>query len=130
MVYALAALPMIFGVVAVTVFGDQIFGLLYQNPDLVPPKVRICMAIMLFFLFLQAPAGTLMLFTGKSVQLARVAVAMGAIMASLAVIAFVSDMTFAHLLLYYVLLFACGALTYLAMMVRKLQRFRKLGGAW
>jgi O-antigen/teichoic acid export membrane protein len=130
MVYALAALPMIVGVLAVTVLGDQIFGLLYHNPDLVPPQVRICMAIMLFFLFLQAPAGTLMLFTGKSVQIARVAVAMGAIMASLAVIAFVSDMTFAHLLLCYVLLFAGGALTYLAMMVRNLQRFRKLGGAW
>lgn len=125
---ALSAVACATGAIAVTIFGDLVFGLLLHDASRAPHALRACMAATLLAMMFQACAGVLMINTGKGPVLARIATGIGAAMAILAVVA-AFGIGFERFMIAYTVLFACGAAVYFVVLTRTVRRVSS-GGSW
>jgi O-antigen/teichoic acid export membrane protein len=130
LVFGLSLAACLVAAIAVTVFGDALFGLLLGNRAVISPTVRICMAVILFAMMIQAPAGLLLLNTGRSAMLARIAPTVAAAMTVMCVAVAVTHASFDTFLVGYVSIFAIGAVVYFTLLVTHVRRLLRPGGQW
>lgn len=129
-VFGLSLVACLVAAIAVTVFGDKLFGLLLGGRAVISPTVRICMAVILFAMMIQAPAGLLLLNTGRSAMLARIAPTVAAAMTVMCVAVAVTHASFDTFLVGYVSIFAVGAVTYFTLLATHVRRLLRPGGQW
>lgn len=126
----ISALPCLIGVLAVSVFGDLVFKLLLSDAARVPVDARAGMAVVLVAMLFRAASGTLLLNTGKSELLARIAlgevVAMGLMTLACAVL----NASFAQFLWCYVAIFGAVSAGYFLMLVVLSRRMFRPAAVW
>lgn len=127
---AISALPCLVGVVAVSVFGDLVFGLLLGDAARVPGPVRLAMSGVLAAMLLRAASGTLLLNTGKAPLLARISLAEAAAMGLLVAAAAILDASFTQFLLSYVAIFAAGSAAYFLLLAVLSRRMFRPSAVW
>lgn len=119
------AAPAICGILAVTVFGDLVFGILLGKAELIAQPVRIAMAIMLAAMLFQTVAGTLLLNLGLASDLVKVTWPVIIGMTGLSVAAVIWRFDFSAFFLGYALIFLAGSVAYAvraSLSVRSLMR--------
>jgi hypothetical protein len=116
------AIPLVVGVVSVTVFGDLVFGFLLADASLIGEPERIAMAIMLCAMLFQTIAGTLMLNLGMASTLLRVASCVVLAMLILSVVAAWGQWDIGAFLLGYACVYLAGAAAYVLLGIVKVRQ--------
>jgi O-antigen/teichoic acid export membrane protein len=69
--FMVGLLPMASGIVAIAVFGEQLFGAILNHSGLVSPVIRIAICAMLVFMLIQTTCQIVLIGVGKFEELAR-----------------------------------------------------------
>lgn len=120
MALGLGALPMIVGILAVTVFGDFTFGHLLKKAGLIPETTRIAMGVMLAAMLIQTISGNLLVNTGKAALLARLSWVIAAGLALFSAAVMIFHLPFSTFILGYAAVYAAGAVAYGALLTWKM----------
>jgi hypothetical protein len=120
----LGSIPMLASVLLVSVWGDWTFDLLLNDESLVPQEVRAAMVLMLIAMLPQAIAGTLLLNTGHSRALAKIAMVLAGLMLLWAATCWRAQIPAPHFTMGYAIIFACGSAVYTGLLARTIGRLR------
>jgi len=126
----LSAVPCLGGALLIGFFGEPVFGLLLKDATLVTETMRWCMVAMLVCMMFQATAGTLLLNTGHAPLLMRISAMVAGCMLAMSAAAWAADASLDTFMTAYVAIFALGAVTYFAVLVVMMSRFRRTATAW
>lgn len=126
----ISALPCLCGVLAVSVFGDPVFKLLLGDAARVSMDVRGAMAAVLVAMLFRAASGTLLLNTGKSSLLARLALGEVAAMVALTLACVLVKASFAQFLWGYVVIFGAVSAGYFLMLATLSRRMFRPSAVW
>lgn len=126
----ISALPCVAGGVAVTVFGDPLFKALLGEASRVPGDARAAMAVMLAAMLFRAASGTLLLNTGKSNLLARIALGEVAAMGLLTLACGLLKAPFSDFLWGYVAVFGVVSAGYFLLLANLSRRMFRPAAVW
>ncbi|MBR1156016.1 hypothetical protein [Bradyrhizobium sp. JYMT SZCCT0428] len=110
--FLLGLLPMTLGVVAVSMFGERIFGTILNHSGIVSPTMRMALCAMLVFMLIQTTCAFVLVGAGKFEALARRASITLAGMALISALMFLFHWSIDTFIVAYVCVYGAGALLY------------------
>lgn len=119
---ALGMLPMVAGVLTVTLFGDIAFRLLLKDAGMIPESVRICMAVTLVMMLVQTASGNLLINTGQAKALARIARGIASSMAVWCLVIVETGWNFQVFLVGWTCVYLVGAIAYGCLVISKISQ--------
>ncbi len=126
----ISALPCSVGVMAVSAFGEPVFKLLLGDASRVSMDARGAMAAVLVAMLFRATSGTLLLNTGKSKLLARLAVCEVVAMVALTLACALLKASFAQFLWGYVAIFGAVSAGYFLILTALSRRMFRPLAVW
>jgi O-antigen/teichoic acid export membrane protein len=105
-------LPMVVGIVAISLFGEQIFGIILNHNALVSPVMRMATCGMFAFMLVQTTCQILLIGVGKFEELARRSALTLAGMVLISVLMVLFHWTIDTFIVAYVIVYGAGSLLY------------------
>ncbi|MBR1231869.1 hypothetical protein [Bradyrhizobium sp. AUGA SZCCT0182] len=112
--FLLGLLPMTLGIVAVSMFGERIFGTILNHSGIVSPTMRTALCAMLVFMLIQTTCAFVLVGAGKFEALARRANITLAGMVLISALMFLFHWSIDTFIVAYVCVYGGGALLYAA----------------
>ncbi|MGJ5031918.1 hypothetical protein ACQR1I_34135 [Bradyrhizobium sp. HKCCYLS2038] len=122
-------LPMSAGIIAIAVFGEQIFGVILNHAGIISPVMRIAICAMFVFLLVQTTCQIVLIGIGKFEALARRSCLTFAVMVVISTLMVLFDWTTDRFIVAYVIVYGAGSLLYaraLYVVVRALREANEL----
>ncbi|MGJ4951802.1 hypothetical protein [Bradyrhizobium sp. HKCCYLS20291] len=108
----IGVLPMVSGIVAVAVFGEQIFGVILNHAGIVSPVMRIAICVMFVFMLVQTTCQIVLIGIGKFEALARRSCLTLTGMMGISVLMLLFGWTTDTFIVAYVIVYGLGSLLY------------------
>lgn len=110
--FVVGLLPMVSGIVAIAVFGEQIFGIILNHTGIVSPVMRVAICGMLVFMLIQTTCQIVLIGVGKFGELARRASLTLAGMVVISTLMVLFHWSIDAFILAYVIVYGAGSLLY------------------